>query len=124
MTFAADKCKLLKTGSTQYIGDSLYLNQQKIDIVDSFKYLGDEFTSKGDYSVLCDNRAKRAVGTTTKLISLCKEVKFGTKQLSNMILLYFSVFLPRLIYSSENWSYLTKKNLLTLQNAQVCFLST
>ena len=51
-----------------------------MDIVDSFKYLGDEFTSKGDYSVLWDNRAKRAVGTTTELISLCKEVKFGRKK--------------------------------------------
>ena len=39
-----------------------------MDIVDSFKYLGDEITSKGDYSVLCNNRAKRAVGTTTELI--------------------------------------------------------
>ena len=94
LTFAVDKCKLLKIGSTQYTADSLYLNQQKMDIVDSFKYLGDEFTSKGGYSVLCDNRAKRAVRTTTEFISLCKEVKFGKKQLSNMILLYFSVFLP------------------------------
>ena len=106
LTFAAEKCKLLKIGSTQYTGDSLYLNQQKMDIVDSFKYLGDEFTSKGDYSVLCDNRAKRAAGTATELISLCKEVR------------YFSVFLTRLIYSSETWSYLTKKILPTLQNAQ------
>ena len=39
-----------------------------------------------------------------------------------MILLYFSVFLPRPIYSSETWSYLLKKDLLTLQNAQLCFL--
>ena len=44
------------------------------------------------------------------------------KQLPYIILLYFSVFLPRLIYSSETWSYLRKKTLLTLQNAQVCFL--
>ena len=73
LTFAAEKCELFKIGSTQYTGDSVYLNQQKMDIVESFKYLGDEFTSKGDYSVLCDNRAKRAVGTTTELISLCKE---------------------------------------------------
>ena len=69
--------------------------------MDNFKHLGDEFTSKGDYAVLCHNRAKRAVGTTAELISLCKKVKFGKKQLSNMILLYFSVFLPGLIYSSE-----------------------
>ena len=71
---------------------------------------------------MCDNRTKRAVGTTTDLTSLCKEVKSGKKQLSNMILLYFSVFLPRLIYSSETWSYLSKKDLLTLLNAQLCFL--
>ena len=77
LTFTAKKCKLLKIGSRQYTGDNLYLNQQKMDVLDSFKYLGDEFISKGDCSVLCDNRAKRAVGTTTELISLCKEVKFG-----------------------------------------------
>ena len=81
LAFAAEKCKLLKIGSTQYTGDGLYLYQQKMDIMDSFKYLGHEFTSKGNYSVLCD---KRAVGTTTELISLRKEVKFGKKQLSNI----------------------------------------
>ena len=39
-----------------------------------------------------------------------------------MILLYFFVFLPRLIYISTTWSYLSKKDLLTLQNAQLCSL--
>ena len=97
LAFAAEKCKLLKIGCTQYTGDSLYLNQQKNDIVDSFKYLGDEFTSKEDCYILCDSGAKRAFGTTAGLISLCKEVKFGKKQSSDMIILYFSVFLPRLI---------------------------
>ena len=29
LPFAAEKCKLLKIGCTQYTGDSLYLNQQK-----------------------------------------------------------------------------------------------
>ena len=46
-TFAADKCKLLKIGCTQYIGDSLYLNQQKMDIVDSFKYVGMSSLQRG-----------------------------------------------------------------------------
>ena len=70
LTFAVEKCKLLKIGCTQYTCDSLYLNQQKLDIVDSLKYLGDEFISKGDYSVLCHNRAKRAVGTATEQLQL------------------------------------------------------
>ena len=49
LTFAAEKCKLLKIDCSHYTCDSLYLNQQKMDIVGSFKYLGDEFTSRGDY---------------------------------------------------------------------------
>ena len=89
LTSAAENCKLLKIGCTQYTG--LYLNQQ-VDIVNSFKYLADEFTSKGDHSALCDNRAKRAVRATTELISLRKEVKFGKKQFSNMIILYFFLY--------------------------------
>ena len=45
-----------------------------MDILDSFKYSGDEFTLKGDYSVLCDNRAKSTVGTTTEFdISLQRD---------------------------------------------------
>ena len=56
---------------------------------------------KGFTVFLCENRAKKVIRTTF----LCKEVKFGKKQLSNMILLCFSVFLPILIYSSETWLY-------------------
>ena len=48
LTFAAEKFKLCKIGCTQYT----------VSII-----VGDEFTSREDYSVLCDNRAKRAVGT-------------------------------------------------------------
>ena len=39
-----------------------------------------------------------------------------------MILSYFYVFLQRLIYSSETLSYLSRKDLLTLQNTQPCFV--
>ena len=39
LIFAAEKCKLLKIGSTQYTGDSLYLYQQKMDIGGQFQIL-------------------------------------------------------------------------------------
>ena len=44
-TFAAHKCELLKIQCTNYRDDTLETGDQKIEIVDSFRYLGDEFTS-------------------------------------------------------------------------------
>ena len=91
-------------------------------MVSDFRYLGDEFDSKGSYSVLCKTRAKTSMGTTTDLISLCKEVKFGKEQIPNMILLYYSVFLPRLRYNAEAWSSLTEANIQYLHKAQLHYL--
>ena len=62
------------------------------------------------------------MGTITELISLCKEVQFGKEQIPNMILLYYSVFLPRLIYTVEAWSSLTEANIQCLQKAQLHYL--
>ena len=62
------------------------------------------------------------MGTTTELISLRKEVKFGKEQIPNAILLYYSVFLPGLIYSAEAWSSLTEANIQCLHKVQLHYL--
>ena len=64
----------------------------------------------------------RAVETSIEIISLCKEVNFGKSQTSNMLLLYDSVFLPRLTYNCETWSNLTSKDYLDFEKAQKKFL--
>ena len=76
----------------QYTGDILiYLNQQKMDIVGSFKYVGEEFTSKRDYSVLCDNKATSAVGTAAELISLLQRSKIWER--NSYLIRFFYIFL-------------------------------
>ena len=82
------------------------MDGHKIDVVDEFRYLGNE--SKRDNSVLCETTAKKSIGTISKLISLCKVISFGKRQLTNMIILDHSVFVPRLIYNAEVWYNLTK----------------
>ena len=91
LTFAAEKCKILKFGITKSQSSSLAIGNDNFEVVSNFRYLGDEFDPKGSYSVLCKTRAQKSMGTTTELISLCKEVKFGKEQIPNMIRLYYSV---------------------------------
>ena len=84
---------------------------ENIKTVDTAKYLGDQFNSKGNYTDLCKDSANNAKGSPFELIALCKEVKFGTHQIENMLILYQSVFLPRLIHNCESWSNITAKDL-------------
>ena len=68
------------------------------------------------------DRLSRATGSTNELISLCKEAVFGRYQIENMLLLYRSVFLPRVIHNSEAWSNLSPKDVADLRIAQLSYL--
>ena len=61
-------------------------------------------------------RADRARGSIHELLALCREVTFGTQQIETMLILYQSIFFPRLIYNCE--SNLRTKDYQALQSAQ------
>ena len=92
-------------------------------VEETFKYLGDTFNSKGNNVTLCKHRVDKSVGSIIEIISLCKETNFGTHQIFSMMVMYQSVFLPRLIlYNYQSWSNLTDKGISNLQGAQLNFL--
>ena len=102
LKFSTEKCKLLKINSKAN-DDTVSISGEKVEIKNSFRYLEDIFNSQGNNSDLCKDRLGRAIVTSIEKISLCKEVNFGKNQvlLSNMLLLYESVILPRLVYNCE-----------------------
>ena len=87
LTFAAEKCKILKFGITKSQSSSLAIGNDNFEVVSNCRYLGDEFDSRGSYSVLRKTKAQKSIGTATELISLCKEVKFGINKYDTPLLL-------------------------------------
>ena len=87
------------------------IEDRALDIKNSTSYLGD----KGDNTALCKDRADKAVGTIIELFSICKEVNFGKFKISDLLTLYQSVFIPRIIYNCEAWSNLKAKDYQVLQ---------
>ena len=85
-------------------------------------YLGDHFNRRGSNSDLCKESVTKAKGTIIELCSLCKGINMGSKQIESMLLLYKTVFIPRLIYNCEVWSNLTPKDHLTLQTSHLTYL--
>ena len=90
--------------------------------VDVACYLGDYFNCQGNNSDLCEERVTKTKGTIVGLCSLCKGINMENKQIESMLLLYRTVFIPRLIYNCEASSNLTPKDYLTLQASQLTYL--
>ena len=90
LEFSTEKCRLLKI-NCKANDDTISISGKKVEIENSFRYLGDIFNSQGNNSDLCKNRLGRAVGTSIEIISLCKEVNFGKNQINNMLLLYVCI---------------------------------
>ena len=108
LTFSAKKCELLKINSKG--GTCLKVNGGSMKQADVACHLGDHFNRQGSNSDLCKERATKAEGTIIKLCSLCKGINMENKQIESMLLLYKTVFIPRLIYNCETWSNLTPKH--------------
>ena len=80
-----EKCELLKVNSMCRHG-SITVNSENIKSFGVARYLVGQFNSKGK------KRFGRAKGSAFELIALCREVKFGTRQIENMFILYQPVF--------------------------------
>ena len=80
--------------------NSLTVYHKPMKVEEIFKYLGGTFNSKEIMHVaLCKHRADKSLGSIIETISLCKETNFGKHQIFSMMVMYQSVFLPRLIYN-------------------------
>ena len=121
LTFAAEKCRILKINSFDF-SNTVRVKGEDLKVVTQFKYLGDVLNSRGDNSEMIKDKVGKAVGTTNEIISLCKEVNFGKNQISNMLLLYRSIFIPRLIHNSETWTNITLRDYASLRKSQFIIL--
>ena len=93
---------------------STSINGETVKSVCFARYLGDHFNVKGDNQKLCAERFSRAKGTIIELMAICREVVFGRKQTEVMLLLYRSVFFPRLLYNCEARSNLSINDIKSL----------
>ena len=119
LTFSAKKCELLKINSKN--ATCLKVTARSMKEVDVACYLGDHFNRQGNNSDLCEERVTKAKDTIIELCSLRKGINIENKQLK-LLLLYKTVFIPRVIYNCEAWSNLTPKDYLTLQTSQLTYL--
>ena len=85
-------------------------------------YLGDVFNSTGNNDGLIADRVKRGIKAMITVASLMAETEVGVHHVEIMLLLYRCLFLATMLFNSQTWSNLRKKDIEALRTVQLKFL--
>ena len=85
-------------------------------------YLGDVFNELGNNDGLIADRIKRGTQAMIIIASLMAEIEVGSHHVEIMLLLYRSLFLSTMLFNSQTWSNLRKKDIDSLKTLQLKFL--
>ena len=114
---------------------SLIANQKKRDPIPTLmiqdealenalmvEYLGDIFNVKGDNSDMIQDRVRRGIAAMVSIEAIMTDLNLGTHTVSVYMLLYQALFLSTMLFNSQAWSNLTKKDIENLQTCQLKML--
>ena len=85
-------------------------------------YLGDLFNEQGNNNDLIGDRVKRGMKAMITIMAMMAETDVGEHHINIMLLLYRSLFLSTMLFNSQTWSKLRKKDIEALRTIQLKFL--
>ena len=97
-------------------------DDRQVNVAEEIVYLGDVFNTVGNNDGLIKDRVHRAIKAMISISSLIKETNLGIHEVQVWLLLYRSLFLSTVLFNSQTWSRLRKKDIESLQVAQLKFL--
>ena len=106
------KCLVFKKGGKKSILDKWYYNNQEIETVTTFKYLGFVFSSTGTFSKGIDNTILSGQRAFYNLSSNLEN--FDSMFVNTQLSLFNSLVSPVLSYACEIWGFAEAKKIETL----------
>ena len=113
LTLSGTKCYWMVMNRKSQDGEVLELRigDEKLVIPTSeIVYLGDVFNSLGNNDGLIADRVRRGTKAMITVASLLAETEVGTHHVDIMLLLYRCLFLATILFNSQTWSNLRKKD--------------
>jgi hypothetical protein len=95
---------------------------KKVVVAEEIIYLGDVFDEKGTNDGLIQDRVRRGTKASISIHSLLAETDVGKHKISVSLLLYGVLFLSTVLFNSQTWSNLRKKDIDTLTTLQLKLL--
>jgi hypothetical protein len=73
-------------------------------------------------SDLVDDRVKKGNASVVNIFSIVQDVTFGAYTMESTLLLHNSLFISSVLFNSQSWSRLSKKEVEKLKGCQISFL--
>ena len=101
---------------------TLMIQDEALENALMIKYLGDIFNVKGDNSDMVQDRVKRGTAAMVSIEAILTDLQLGTHTVSVYMLLYQALFLSTMLFNSQAWSNVSKKDIESLQTCQLKML--
>ena len=99
---------MLKINSKKTNITTLTLNDNPIEHVSEFKYLGDVINSNANNKSLISQRTKNVYNKILGITAICKEICLGKYEIHVLIRLYHAIFLSTLLFNCQTWTSIRK----------------
>ena len=124
LTFSGTKClnMVINPVKNEDPVELVIDDEKKVVPTSEIVYLGDVFNNLGNNDGLIKDRVRRGTKAMISISSLMTETDVGRHKIDVFLLLYFSLFLATVLFNSQTWSKLRKKDLDQLKRMQTKFL--
>ncbi|WKY01902.1 hypothetical protein Q1695_015705 [Nippostrongylus brasiliensis] len=103
LRLSSEKSKVMHVGNGTFGGD-VYVGTGRLDVVNTFAYLGSTITTDGDVTVEVRSRIAKATAVFQRLRPLWTSSSIS---IDVKLRLYSSIVVPTAIYASETWKMST-----------------
>ena len=114
------KCKMLTINSKKRNITTITINDNPIEHVSEFIYLGDVINSNANNKSL--QRTKNVYNKMLGITAICKEICLGQYEIHVLIRLYHAIFLSTLLFNCQTWTRIRKYDIDTLAVVQLKYL--
>ena len=122
LELSGKKCSIIAMNAKPNQIPKLTIKGKLVKREKSAKYLGDILNGNGTNDDLIDDRVKKGNGSMVNIFSMIQDVTLGNYTIETTILLYTSIYLSSVLYNSQSWSCLKRKDINKLQGNQLSFL--
>ena len=101
---------------------TITINNNPIEHISEFKYLGNVINSNANNKSLISQRTKNVYNKMLGIAAICKEIGLGQYELHVLIRLYHAIFLSTFFFNCRTWARIRKYDIGTLSVVQLNYL--
>ena len=102
------KFKMLTINSKKPNTTTITINDNPIDYVSKFKYLGDVIKSNANKKSFISQGTKNVYNKMLGITAICKEICLGQYEIHVLITLSHAIFLSTLLFNCQTWTRIRK----------------